>query len=89
MPEATRGAESGSVVKRIGILKLWALGDIVMATPMLAALRARYPEVQITWVVDESHGEILRGHPSVDDLIILDTGGWRRLLRKGKSTGMG
>ena len=69
-------------MKRIGIIKLWALGDIVMATPMLTAIRAKYPECRISWVVDEAHGEILHGHPDIDDLVILDTGSWRRLWRK-------
>jgi lipopolysaccharide heptosyltransferase I len=74
-------------VKRVGIIKMWALGDIVMATPMLAALRATYPDVRVTWVVDEAHGEILRGHPGIDDLIVLHSGEWRRLLRKGNYPG--
>jgi ADP-heptose:LPS heptosyltransferase len=74
-------------MKRVGIIKMWALGDIVMATPMLAALRAAHPDVRVTWVVDEAHGEILRGHPDIDDLIVLHSGEWRRLLRKGNYPG--
>jgi lipopolysaccharide heptosyltransferase I len=74
-------------MKRVGIIKLWALGDIVMATPMLAALRAAHPDVEITWVVDEAHSEILRGHPGIDDLIVLHSGAWRRLLRRGNYPG--
>lgn len=70
-------------MKRVGIIKLWALGDVVMATPMLAAIRAKYPDCRVTWVVDGAHGEILRGHPGIDDLIIVDMGAWRRLWRKG------
>jgi len=54
---------------------------------MLAALRAAHPDIQITWVVDEAHGEILRGHPGINDLIVLHTGAWRRLLRKGNYPG--
>lgn len=71
-------------MKRVLIIKLWALGDIVMATPMLAALRARYPNIHITWMVDTQHADLLLNHPGIDELIVLDTGSWRRLLRKGR-----
>lgn len=39
-------------MKRILIIKLWALGDILMATPLLTALRAGGPPVHIAWVAD-------------------------------------
>jgi len=70
-------------MKRILIIKLWALGDILMAIPMIAALRTRFPDIEITWMVDAFHAEILAGHPNIDELIALDTGAWRRLLRRG------
>ncbi|MDQ2800691.1 MAG: glycosyltransferase family 9 protein [Armatimonadota bacterium] len=74
-------------MKRVLIVKLWALGDILMATPMIAALRARFPDVEITWMADSFHAEILAGHPGIDTLIPLDSGVWRRLLRKGNLPG--
>lgn len=73
--------------KRVLIIKLWALGDILMATPVLSALRQYQPEVHITWVVDSAHAAILSGHPLVDEVISLDTRAWRRLLRKGNVLG--
>lgn len=74
-------------MNRVVIVKMWALGDILMATPMLAALRGRYPDVKVTWVVDESHGAVLQGHPGIDDLEIINSGQWRRFLRKGNVPG--
>lgn len=68
-------------MKRALIVKMWALGDILMATPLIAALRGTYPDIRITWVVDEAHGEILRGHPDIDDLVVIHSGEWRRMLR--------
>lgn len=70
-------------MKRVLIIKMWALGDILMATPLLSALRRKYPEVHITWVVDESHGELLTNHPSIDELVVLHSGEWRRMMRQG------
>jgi ADP-heptose:LPS heptosyltransferase len=74
-------------MQRIVIVKMWALGDILISTPMIPALRQRYPGIKITWVVDESHGDILRGHPGIDDLEIINSGHWRRILRKGNLPG--
>ena len=69
-------------MKRILIIKLWASGDIVMATPLLTALKAEFPECEVTWLADSSHANILRGQPLIDDLIRFDSGQWRGLLRK-------
>jgi heptosyltransferase-1 len=69
-------------MKRILIIKMWAIGDIVMATPMLNAIRAKEPDAHITWVVDTFHADVLADHALIDDLISLDSGHWRRLLRR-------
>ena len=71
-------------MKRILIIKLWALGDILMATPLLTSLLARWPDAQITWVADTQYAPILENHPLLHELIAVDTGCWRRLLRQGK-----
>ena len=70
-------------MKRILIVKMWALGDILMATPLLTALRQAFPSIQIDWLLDATHADILKDHPLIDELMILDTGQWRRKLRRG------
>lgn len=71
-------------MKRILIIKMWAIGDILMATPMLNAIRAKEPGAHIAWLVDIAHAEILANHPLIDEVIALDSGSWRRLRRRGK-----
>lgn len=61
------------------IVKLGAIGDIVHALPVLAAVRKELPEVRVSWVVERRAAEILRGNPLIDRLIEIDT----RSLRKG------
>ena len=65
----------------VGIVKLSALGDIVHALPVAAALRALVPSASITWVVERRHAAVLRQHPAVDDLVLVDTHAWRRARR--------
>lgn len=69
-------------MRAILIVRLGALGDIVHALPVAAALRARFPEARIDWVVDERHRELLDLVPVVDRRIVLRTktaAMWRRV----------
>ena len=63
------------------IVRLGALGDIVHALPVAAALRARFPDARIDWVVDERHRELLELVPVVDRRIVLRTRSAGLLLR--------
>ncbi len=69
---------------RILIIKLWALGDILMATPLLMALHALPGGAEITWVADTAYAPLLENHPLLKEVVAIDTGAWRRLLRRGK-----
>lgn len=55
---------------RILIVKLSAIGDVVQSLPVLAALRSRFPEAHIGWVVGEAAVGLLESHPMLDEVII-------------------
>jgi heptosyltransferase-2 len=74
-------------LKRVLIIKLWALGDLLMATPLVTALRAQYPDVQISWMADSLNADLLDGQPGIDEIVRIDSGFWRRKLRKGNGAG--
>ena len=44
---------------RLLIVRLGAVGDIVHALPVAAALRHRFPEATIDWAVDERYADLL------------------------------
>ncbi|MBA3270075.1 MAG: glycosyltransferase family 9 protein, partial [Acidobacteria bacterium] len=44
---------------RILVVRMSALGDIVHALPVLAAIRATYPAVEIDWLADRKYAGIL------------------------------
>ena len=60
-------------MRAILIVRLGALGDIVHALPVAAALRDRFGDARIDWVVDERHRELLDLVPVVDRRIVLRT----------------
>src|SRR5260370_4807922 len=58
--------------QRIGLIKPSALGDIVHALPVLTALRRRFPDAHITWVVNRAYEPLLVGHPHLDATLPFD-----------------
>jgi lipopolysaccharide heptosyltransferase I len=68
--------------RRIAILKPSALGDIVHALPVLTALRRRFPNAFISWIVNRAYQSLLDGHPDLDETLAFDRGAARHgLLR--------
>jgi len=61
---------------RFLIVRLGALGDVVHAIPVAAALRHAFPAARIDWLVSAKHREILDLVPVIDRrLVINDRGG--------------
>ncbi len=66
---------------RILIVKLGAIGDVVHTLPALAALRRALPNAHIAWVVERGGAaKLLQNNPAIDELIEVDTRGWRKDL---------
>jgi heptosyltransferase I len=55
--------------RKILLIKLSALGDVVHTIPVAHKLRRRYPAAQLDWLVSSSIAELLRDHPAVDNVI--------------------
>lgn len=60
-------------VRKILIYKLDHLGDVLLATPALRAIRHRFPEAEITIVVGEWSRMVLENNPNVDSIIIYNS----------------
>jgi len=69
--------------RSILIVKLSAIGDVVQTLPMVEALRDRYPQAQIDWLVEEESSDLLMGHPALNRVIVSRRKSWpKRLFRK-------
>lgn len=64
-------------VKRIAVLELWNIGDIVLTMPFLTQLRALFPNAKITLVARPHASEVLASSGLVDAFIETDLT-WRR-----------
>jgi len=57
---------------RFLIVRLGALGDIVHAIPVAAALRRAFPDARIDWLVSAKHREILDLVPVIDRRLVIN-----------------
>jgi heptosyltransferase I len=54
---------------RILIVRLSAMGDVIHGLPVLCALRKAIPDAFLGWVVEGQMGDLVEGHPAIDQLI--------------------
>lgn len=63
---------------RVLLVRTSALGDVVHTLPALVALRSRYPQARLGWVVEEAFAPLLAAHAALDEVIPVATRRWRR-----------
>jgi lipopolysaccharide heptosyltransferase I len=62
---------------RILLVRLSAIGDVIHAMPVACAIRAQFPQALLVWAVERRAGELIQGHPAIDQSIVLPHG-WLR-----------
>ncbi|HEX4208355.1 MAG TPA: glycosyltransferase family 9 protein, partial [Ktedonobacteraceae bacterium] len=75
---AQRHAEHAPTAPRILLVRPDHLGDMVMVTPILHALKAQAPDAHITMMVGPWSREIVARHPTVDAVITCEFPGFQR-----------
>ncbi len=58
--------------KRILIIRLSSIGDVVRTLPALASLRRQFPRAHIAWAVEDKSSGLLEGHPHLDEIVTLE-----------------
>ena len=80
-PPARVGAEAappdrpGRPVRRLLLMQLKWMGDVLMTTPAIRAARRAFPEARIDYVTGVEGAAVLEGNPHLDGVIV-----WRRGL---------
>lgn len=72
-------------VQRILLVKMSAIGDVVLATPVATALRRRFPAAHIGWLVEDRNQPILAYNPDVDEVIVWRKAELQTLWRRNKA----
>ncbi|MFM0066732.1 lipopolysaccharide heptosyltransferase I [Paraburkholderia aspalathi] len=70
-------------MKRVLIVKVTSLGDIVEALPVVADIKRAYPGVEVDWAADEAFAEVVHWSQSVDRVLCAPL----RRFKKARSWG--
>jgi heptosyltransferase-1 len=60
-----------SKVRRLLIVKLSSIGDVVHALPVSAAIGRAFPHVELSWVVEEMAAPIVQGNSFLHEVIVV------------------
>ncbi len=73
---------------RILVIRMSALGDVLLATPAIRALKRRFPSAEIDWLVDKAYLPLVEANPHAKPLLFDRRGrhagpmGWLRLTHE-------
>jgi len=87
-PSDQRSLKDGPY-KRILIIRLSAVGDVVRTLPSLVVLRNSFPSARIAWLVEEKSSDILFGQPELSEVIVFPRTAWARDLARGRGWSLG
>lgn len=68
------------IQKKILIIKLDAIGDVLRTTSILKPLKNKYPDFFITWLTKSNAKDLFRGNLFVDEVLTIDSEDIFRLL---------
>ncbi len=69
--------------KRILIIRLSAIGDVLRALPVLSTIKHNFPGSYIAWAVEESAKDLLLHHPDIDEVIVFPKAALLFYLKSG------
>lgn len=70
-------------INSILVIRLSAIGDIAMASPLIRLLRERYPTARLTWLVQSEGSALLEANGMLDEVLVWPLHEWRALWRAG------
>ena len=79
-----------ALVRKVLLVRLRSIGDTVLSTPSLFALKRFLPHAEIDILVEDWVAPVLDGHPHVDNVVVLERGGFTsraRVAREIRSAG--
>ena len=70
--------------RAILLVRLTARGDVLLASPVVEALRRRYPKAHIAWAVESHARSMIEHHEGLDEIIVWDRAAWKSMIRAGR-----
>jgi lipopolysaccharide heptosyltransferase II len=72
--DAHRRSEDRAIepAHHILLVRLRLIGDVVFTTPAIGALKRRFPHARLTYLVEASAEPVVRHHPDLDEIIVVE-----------------
>ena len=64
--------------KNILIIKPSSLGDVIHALPVLKILKKRFPEVRLSWFINEELSGLIEENPYIDEIFLFQRKQWKK-----------
>jgi len=58
--------------KNVLVIRSCAIGDVLMSTPLIEALRSAWPDAKISYLVGKWSAGVLKNNPNIDNIIEFD-----------------
>lgn len=71
---------------KILIIQLRRIGDVLLTTPVIRALRKKFPQAQLDFLVEKAGSEVLKGNPYLSNILIYDKKEQVTWLRKVRAS---
>ncbi|MEK6881263.1 MAG: hypothetical protein AABY22_16700 [Nanoarchaeota archaeon] len=74
--------------KGLGILTR-TLGDVCIGNTLSKGIKAKYPDIELDWIVEARYKDILEGNPDIKNIITIEETGkdWDKVLRMAACDG--
>lgn len=65
-------------IKKILIIRLTSLGDVIFTVPLACSIKDDLPDVQVGWVVSEKGLDVVKNNPCVDNVHFVPLKKWKK-----------
>ncbi|MCX7610115.1 MAG: glycosyltransferase family 9 protein [Ignavibacterium sp.] len=76
-------------IKNILVIRLSSLGDILLTTPLLRAIKTQYPNVKIDFLAKQEYSDLMINNPNIENLFLLNKDGIINPAKTNSSTTLG
>ena len=59
-------------MKKILIIRMSSIGDIVLSTSFIESVKNKFPNSQIDFLIKKEFSDIVQNHPLIDNIIAYD-----------------
>ena len=67
-----------SLFRKVLLIRLRRIGDIILTTPAVRVLRTALPRAELVYVVEEPYRKLVEGNPDIDRVVAVPKGASRR-----------